>query len=114
MGKKVAPILIDMIEAGNGVRAATAGMSLDEFRKNWVVRHAVQRALEIISEASRRLPDDVTALRPEIPWPKVRAIGNLLRHEYHAVDDEVVWRIVQDDLPTLHEALVALHASIKV
>jgi uncharacterized protein with HEPN domain len=50
----------------------------------------VQRALEII--ASRRIPAAVIARHPEIPWRKVRAVGNFLRHEYHAVHDEVVWR----------------------
>jgi uncharacterized protein with HEPN domain len=48
------------------------------------------------------------ATRPEIPWADVRAIGNLIRHEYWRVDPEMVWRIVEDDLPPLRMAIAAL------
>jgi uncharacterized protein with HEPN domain len=57
--------------------------------------------MEIISEASRRLPDELKARRPEIPWAKVAGIGNVLRHEYQRVAYDVLWRVARDDLPLL-------------
>ena len=110
MGKSLAPILDDILKAIDGALAATQSHTAETFAADWVVRHAVQRALEIISEASRRIPDIQAEKRPEIPWRKVRALGNLLRHEYHAIHDEVVWRITRDDLPKLRAAIVALQS----
>jgi uncharacterized protein with HEPN domain len=68
-------------------------------RKRWII----ERGVEIVSEASRRLPDDLKARHPEIPWPKVAGIGNVLRHNYEDVAAEVMWALVRDDLPALEE-----------
>lgn len=66
--------------------------------------------IEIISEASRAVPDAVKSLRPEIPWHRVRAIGNILRHEYHGLSERILWNVVVDELPRLRIAVEALRA----
>jgi uncharacterized protein with HEPN domain len=63
-----------------------------------------ERGVEIISEASRHLPDDLKARNPEIPWQKVAGIGNVLRHNYESVAAPVLWKLVKADLPTLEKA----------
>ena len=63
----------------------------------------VQRGVEIISEASRHLPDDLIARNPEIPWQKVAGIGNVLRHNYESIAAPVLWKLVEADLPTLEK-----------
>ena len=68
-------------------------------RKQWLV----ERGIEIISEASRHLHDELKARHPQIPWSKVAAIGNVLRHEYERVAHDVLWRVVHDDLPPLEK-----------
>jgi len=100
--------LDDMLEAVVGITHATAGKTLDDYKSDWVLKHAVQRGIEIISEASRALPEDLQAERPEIPWRQVRTIGNVLRHEYHGLSDTIIWRVVTDELPRLREALTWL------
>jgi len=60
------------------------------------------RGIEIISEASR-LPDALEARHPDIPWPKVAGIGNLLRHDYEHPAHDVLWRVVRDELPLLEK-----------
>ena len=62
---------------------------------------AVIRCLEIISEASRRLPDGLKARHPEIPWKDIAGAGNIYRHEYEDVSARLVWDTVQLALPTL-------------
>ena len=62
-----------------------ANVSLEVFQTDIRKRCLVERALEIISEASRRLPEDLKARHPSIPWPKVAGIGNVLRHDYEHV-----------------------------
>ena len=114
MGREFRHALEDMLDAMTGIERATAGKSLEDYQKDWLLKHAVQRAIEIISEASRALPDDVKDLRPEIPWPQVRTIGNVLRHEYHGLSDRIIWGVVTDELPALKIAVVALNENFKL
>lgn len=58
-----------------------------------------------ISEAARKLEGIVDVIAPEQPWSDVRAVGNVLRHEYDAVDPEVIWQIVEKDLVPLRRAV---------
>ena len=66
--------------------------------------YAVTRALEIISEASRRLPDELKQRHPEIAWTGVAAAGNVYRHEYDNVDEALVWHTAQRELAPLRQA----------
>jgi uncharacterized protein with HEPN domain len=81
-----------------------AGVSLLAFEDDRQRRWLVERGVEIISEASRHLPDDLKARNPEIPWQKVAGIGNILRHNYESIAAPVLWKLVQADLPVLEKA----------
>jgi uncharacterized protein with HEPN domain len=105
MPKQTTPVLGAIRDAIEGIEAATAGKTYEEFCADWLLRHGVQRGIEIISEASRRIPQELLDKHPEIPWHKVKAIGNVLRHDYHDIVDEVIWRIVEDDLGPLKLAV---------
>jgi uncharacterized protein with HEPN domain len=63
---------------------------LTTFAADWQARWVVERGAEIISEASRRLPGEMKARHPEIPWSKVAGIGNVLRHDYQAVSAPIM------------------------
>ena len=63
--------------------------------------YAVIRCLEIVSEASRRLPPEVKDRHPEIPWRDVAAAGNIYRHEYEDVLEQRIWRTLKDSTPVL-------------
>jgi uncharacterized protein with HEPN domain len=65
----------------------------------------VTRCLEIISEASRRLPDDLKTRHPSIAWEDMAGAGNIYRHEYEDVAAQQVWDTVQIDLPPLRAAI---------
>lgn len=79
--------MLDEIEWATG---ADGGKSFRDFEQDRSTRYVVERALEIISEASRRLPGDVKSTRGEIDWRAMGAIGNVLRHEYHATSATIV------------------------
>lgn len=104
--------LRQMLENIERVRNWTRGASLDAYRSNFMLRDAVERCLERISKASRRLPDNLKATQPHIPWRKVADIGNVLRHEYDDVADTEVWRIVVTDPDALHAAVQAMGRAI--
>ena len=59
------------------------------------------RALEIISEASRRLPDELHQRHPEIDWAAIAAAGNVYRHEYEGLDETLIWHTVRHGLANL-------------
>jgi uncharacterized protein with HEPN domain len=77
------------------------GLAYEEFRDNDLVFYAVTRCLEIISEASRRLPREMKERHPHIPWGEMAAAGNIYRHDYEDVDQRLVWGTVHDRLPPM-------------
>ena len=77
------------------------------FEENHLVYDAVERCLERISEAAKKLGDDAEALCPDVPWPQMRGLGNILRHEYEKVESARLWYLVQDDLPPFKTAVEA-------
>lgn len=84
----------------------TEGMNdQSAFEENYLVYDAVERCLERISEAAKRLGPDAEELCPMIAWPHIRGLGNVLRHEYDKVERVRVWYMIQDDLPPLKKAV---------
>ena len=68
--------------------------------------YAIIRSLEIISEASRRLSDELKTRHPDIPWREMAAAGNFYRHNYEDVTPRRVWKTLQQDLPPLRAIIV--------
>jgi uncharacterized protein with HEPN domain len=77
------------------------GLHRADFLADTRTVYAVTRCLEIISEASRRLPDDLKARHPAIPWKQMAGAGNVHRHDYEDVAARYVWDTVLRDLPPL-------------
>jgi uncharacterized protein with HEPN domain len=65
------------------VEADTAGYDFEKFRTDRRTRQLVERNLEILSDASRRLPEVLKENEERIPWRAIVGIGNVLRHDYH-------------------------------
>ena len=78
-----------------------AGMNYDAFRDDLRTIYAVTRCLEIISEASRRLPDELKARHRAIQWRDMAAAGNVYRHQYEDVAAREVWDTLRLHLPPL-------------
>jgi uncharacterized protein with HEPN domain len=83
----------------------TAGFDYEAFMADPRTVYAVTRCLEIISEASRRVPDDLKARHPSIAWRDVAGAGNIYRHDYEDVAEQHVWDTVQIDLPPLRAVI---------
>lgn len=71
--RKLNPVLDDIIDAIDGIEAAVQGKTFEEFQSDWLLRHGVQRGLEIISEASRHIPEAMLARAPASPGGKFAA-----------------------------------------
>jgi uncharacterized protein with HEPN domain len=105
-------VLIDILDAIEVVRDVSSNRSIDEFANNRILRLATERAIEIISEAVRHLPDEVLHRHPDIEWIKIKAIGNILRHEYHRTAPKIIWDVAQFELDSLEIALRAEQARL--
>ncbi len=81
------------------------GFDEETFAEDIRTVYAVTRCLEIISEASRRLLDELKARHPSIEWGRMAAAGNVYRHDYEDVAARFVWRTVTHDLPQLRRVM---------
>ena len=98
------PIAQALLDIVTNIRLATEFLGdtpLAAFASDRRSVYAVERCLEIISEASRRLPPEFRRQRPEQPWHDILAAGNFYRHEYDEIDEELVWKTVRHALPSL-------------
>jgi uncharacterized protein with HEPN domain len=90
----------------DGLSAALEGVTFEQYRESYTLRRVTERALQIISEAARALPHDLTARHPGAPWRAITGIGNVLRHEYQHLDDRRLWEVVTVHLPQLHKIVL--------
>ena len=95
--------LWDMLEAARSVLRFTAGMTVDEFcgERSEVTRLAVERMLEILGEAARRVSVSFRESHPEIPWQSIVGLRNAISHEYDRVNHEEIFRSSETRLPEL-------------
>ena len=82
--------------------------SLDEFLADEMVQAAVIRCVEVIGEAARLISNDTRKRAPEIPWPLITGMRNVLAHDYGAVDLDKVYEVVTENLPELLAQLTGL------
>jgi uncharacterized protein with HEPN domain len=106
MSKRPVDLLLDDIcEAIERIERYISGMSFDVFSKDRKSVDAVVRNLEIIGEASNRLPAEFKNSHSQIQWHKVVGLRHRIVHEYFGIDLQIVWQILQKDLPSLREAI---------
>lgn len=103
--------LLDIRNAIGDIQSIAKGMSYSDYLSDTVRRRAIERLIEIISEASRYLTDEMRTSTPEIPWRPIAAIGNRLRHGYAEVKDTTLWEVVRRDLSPLSAAIERLLAT---
>ncbi|OCK61239.1 HepT-like ribonuclease domain-containing protein [Bradyrhizobium sp. LMTR 3] len=92
------------------IREIVAGQTHDSFANNLVMRMAVGRLLEIISEASRFIPPDMQAQEPGINWRRLADLGN---HAYHRTDAGLLWTMIEDDLEPLQTFVERIAKELK-
>jgi uncharacterized protein with HEPN domain len=97
--------LRDIVDAIDKIERFTAGMSFADFVADDKTSFAVLRALEIIGEAAKKVPDSVRSRYSEVPWREMTGLRDKLIHEYFGVNLEVVWKTLQEDLPPVKPAV---------
>ena len=103
-------ILEDIKLAIQKIGRYTSQMDHDAFLRDELVIDGVARNLEIIGEAARQLPDDFRRTYPQIPWTQIAGLRNRIVHDYFGLDLEIIWEIIQHDLPELEKQVRALQS----
>ena len=99
--------LIHIRDNIHAARLFTEGLSFEDFAASRLAFYATTRALEIVSEAARRLSPALRDRHSTLPWKQIMGIGNVLRHDYDDVQESMIWMTVQDHLGPLLAAVEA-------
>ena len=102
----------DMLEFCGLALDYAAGVKRESLQANRMRYDAILRNLELIGEAATHVGEDQRVLAPDIPWRQIVATRNRVAHAYLGIAADTVWSILQDDLPPLRLALVALLAAL--
>jgi uncharacterized protein with HEPN domain len=89
----------------------TVHMTLADFQADERTVDVVLRNFEVIGEAARNLPEQVTKANPDIPWAKMRALRNVVAHAYFGVNLPIIWETIVRRSPELRAALESLQRS---
>ncbi len=107
--RDVLDFLDDILGAMEAALEFTAGMDVEQFRRDRKTAFAVVRALEIVGEATKQIPESVRARYPNVPWRQMAGMRDRLIHGYATVDLDIVWQTVMQDIttarPRVREAL---------
>ena len=95
----------NMLESMDWIEEYVRGISFDIYLRLREKQSAVERELQILTEAAHRLGAEAEVLCPGQDWRDIRGLGNALRHAYDSIDGAVIWRIIHDNLPPLKSAV---------
>lgn len=104
--------LWDMLDAARQVAEFSAGLALEQLLADARTRYAIERALEIVGEAARRVSSETTTQHPEIPWKGIIGFRNVLAHEYGDIDYRRLYTVIREGVPALIADLESILASI--
>jgi uncharacterized protein with HEPN domain len=101
----------DIVACCDKIGRYTVGLAFDQFRSDEKVVDAVARNLELIGEATKRLPDDLRRRYQDVPWRKMAGLRDVIVHGYFGVDVQLLWDIVQKDVPAARLKVAAILAT---
>jgi uncharacterized protein with HEPN domain len=108
MSERALRRLTDMQDAITQISNLLEGKSYEDLLKDRVTRAAFERFLEVLSEASRHVPEDWKSEQPHVRWRQLADLGNHLRHAYQKTDPELLWAMYEVELPPLAAAVEAI------
>lgn len=106
MSRDVIVFLDDILMAIDDLAAFTAALDFEDFKQDRKTVYAVTRALEIMGEATKNIPDEIRQAYPNIPWKQIAGMRDKLIHSYFSVNVLTLWKAVQQDAPQLR-AMIA-------
>jgi uncharacterized protein with HEPN domain len=100
--------LWDMLDSANTINEFMTGVSLSQYLGDKKLQLAIERSMEIIGEAGKRVSEDFRTAHPEIPWRAIIGQRNVLAHEYGEIKQERLWKAATEKIPQLISQLEPL------
>jgi len=100
--------LEDIIESIEKIELYIRELPYNAFIEDSKTVDAVVRNLEIIGEASKRIPDNIKENLKEVPWHRMTGLRNIIAHEYFGIDLNIIWKIIKENLPEVEPSLKKL------
>ncbi|ABQ91915.1 HepT-like ribonuclease domain-containing protein [Roseiflexus sp. RS-1] len=101
MSRNVLVYIKDILQNMRDAEQFIQGMTYEQFVADKKTVNAILRSIEVIGEAAKRVPDDVRAQYPQIPWKEMAGMRDKVIHLYFSVDNETVWLVVKERIPSL-------------
>lgn len=103
----------DILDSIRDIESFVKGMSFEEFKKDRKTINAVVRSVEVIGEASKKIPPTITANNPSVPWKKMAGMRDKLIHEYFGIDLEILWKVAREDMKSIRPAIRQILKELK-
>ncbi|MGB9621980.1 MAG: DUF86 domain-containing protein [Brevinematia bacterium] len=93
--------LKDILDSIDDIESFIRSMSFEDFKRDKKTIYAVVRSIEVIGEATKKIPKALKDKHKDVPWKKMAGMRDKLIHEYFGVDVEILWKTIKEDLPPL-------------
>jgi len=103
-------VLQDILDAIADIETFTVGVDFAAFQQNREKVLAVVKAIEILGEAVKKIPEDTRSRYPQIPWKAIAGMRDVLVHEYWGIDLNVVWATIQEGIPPLKIVILEIYS----
>lgn len=105
MKRELRDYIKDILDSISDIESFVGGMDFNIFIGDKKTINAVIRSLEIMGEASKKIPEELRAKYPGIPWKRLAGMRDKLIHEYHGIDLEIVWEVIKREIPPLETGI---------
>jgi uncharacterized protein with HEPN domain len=103
-----------VIETANVIASYLFDVSLESFLDNRMLCDAVMRNLQILSESTQKISNEIKDKYPNIPWKDISGFRNILTHDYiEDIDLQIVWNVTANKLPELHDEFIIIRDEIR-